>query len=255
MRFEPFLENGVPVQVVATVDLHFKTSRPAGVETFETARTYFERGRKTGFPSAGTGTPYVLHAEFEAEGAAGSVATGRYEDTWISDSEWRRETWFDKSHYVRSRNGQKRYQFTEGPDAELLRLVLRALEPIPAMDTFQESDWRIKRDTVSGVQTVRVLTGYESPDGKSDPVQVRGYWFGDDGVLVKAYFKGLEMQRSEVQGFDGAMIAHQVDLLRDGALGMRIRITEVTHVVTVPSASTFEVRGHEWQRAFTDEVR
>lgn len=73
MRFKPFLTNGVPVQVMSQITVPFKTVRPTGVEVFQNARTYFERGRHTGFPAAGTGTPYVLRAEFEATGNAGTI--------------------------------------------------------------------------------------------------------------------------------------------------------------------------------------
>jgi len=121
MRFKPFLLNGVPVQAMSQVTIPFKTTRPTGGETFESARTYFERGRHIGFPAAGTGVPYVLRAEFEAKGKSETAEKGRYEDTWLSDTQWRREAWFANSHYVRSRNGEKTYQFAEGEDAGILR--------------------------------------------------------------------------------------------------------------------------------------
>jgi len=216
MRFKPFLLNGVPVQAMSQVTIPFKTTRPTGGETFESARTYFERGRHIGFPAAGTGVPYVLRAEFEAKGKSETAEKGRYEDTWLSDTQWRREAWFANSHYVRSRNGEKTYQFAEGEDAGILRFVLRTLEPIPAIDTFTESDWRIKRDTVDGVRTVRVLAGYESPEGNLDPEQARGYWFDDTGLLLKTYFKGIETRRSEFVDFAGVKIAHRVDVRKDG---------------------------------------
>ena len=254
MRFKPFLLNGVPVQAMSQVRTPFKTTRPAGLETFESARAYFERGRHIGFPAAGTGAPYVLRAEFEARTKAGTTEKGRYEDTWLSDTQWRREAWFASSHYVRSRNGEKTYQFAEGEDAAILRFVLKALEPVPAIDTFTESDWRIKRDTVDGTQTLRVLAGYESPEGNLDPEQARGYWFDNSGLLLKTYFKGIETRRSEFEDFAGVKIAHRVDVLRNGASAMRISVTEVSPAGTMP-AKTFEVHGHEWTRAFTDEVR
>jgi len=254
MRFKPFLINGLPVQAMSQVTIPFKTVRPAGVETFESARTYFERGRHVGFPATGTGAPYVLHAEFEARGSSGTIEKGRYEDTWLSDTRWRREAWFGKSRYVRSRSGEKSYQLTEGPDGASLRPVFRVLEPIPAIDTFVESDWRIKRDTVNGVPTVRVLTGYESPDGKLDPVQARGYWFDDNGLLVKTHFNGIETRRSEFEEFAGVKVARQIDVLKEGALGIRIRVIEVTPAGTMP-VKMFELPGHAWTRAFTDELR
>jgi hypothetical protein len=254
MRFTPYLENGVAVQVLSRVSLPFKTVRPPGLETFDSAQSYFEHGRHVGFPAAGTGAPYVLHADFEAKGRSGTVEKGSYEDTWLSDSQWRREASFGKSRYVRSRNGDKRYLLAEGPDASLLQLVLKMTEPIPAIDTFTESDWKIKRDKVGGVNTIRVLTGYESPDGDLDPEHARGYWFDDTGRLVKTYFMGIEAQRSDFEDFGGVEIAHRIEVLHDGALGMLIRITQVSAAGTAP-ANTFELRGHGWTRAFTEEVR
>lgn len=253
-RFKPFLVNGQPVQVLAQFTTPFKTTRPAGTEAFDSPQSYFEKGRKVGFAAAGTGKPYLLRAEFEAKGSGG-VENGRYEDTWLSESQWRREAWWGTSHYVRSRNGEKTYQFAEGPETGLLRLVLRAMEPIPAIDTFTESDWRIKRDTVDGVRTVRVVAGHESPDGKLDPEQSRGYWFDDSGLLLKNHFNGIEMQRAEFQDFEGVRIAHRIDLWKNGGLGVRIRVTEVSSADRAMPGRDFEVRGHEWKRAFTDEVR
>jgi len=254
LRFKPFLVDGAATQVMSQITVPFKTVRPAGAETFDTARNYLEHGRHAGFPAFGNGTAYVLRAEFEAKARNGTTMTGRYEDTWLSDTQWRREVSFAKSTYVRSRNGDKLYQFANGEDAGLLRLVMRLMEPIPAIDTFVESDWRIKHDSVNGLRTVRVLAGYESPEGKLDPEQARGYWFDDSGLLVKTYFDGIESQRSEFEGFAGVKIAHRIDILKDGNLGMRIRVTEVSPAGAVPP-KTFEVKGHEWTRAFTAEVR
>jgi hypothetical protein len=155
---------------------------------------------------------------------------------------------------VRSRNGEKRYELAEGPDVGLLRFVFRALEPIPAIDTFVESDWRIKRDPVDGVRAVRVLAGYESPDGKLDPEQARGYWFDDSGLLLKAYLSGIETNWSHFQDFSGLNVARQIDVLKDGRLGMRIQVNEVAASAPV-SKDHFELKGHEWHRAFTAEER
>ncbi len=254
MRFKPFVVNGGPVQAMSQITVPFKTERPAGSEAFESARTYFERGRKLSFLAAGGDKPYVLHAEFEAKTSGGAVEKGLYEDTWLSNSQWRREASIGKSRYVRSRNGEKPYELAEGSDVGLLRFVLKTLEPIPAIDTFVESDWRIKRDPVGGVQAVRVLAGYESPEGKLDPEQARGYWFDDSGSLLKTYLGGVETDWSDFEDFSGFRVARQIDVRKDGRLGMRIRVTEVAPVASLP-ASNFEVKGHEWQRAFTAEER
>jgi Gram-negative bacterial TonB protein C-terminal len=254
MRFKPFLLDGVPVQVVTTMTMPFKTTRPAGAETFETARTYFERGRKVGFLAAGTRQAYVLRAEFKTRGSSGTLETGTYTDTWISDRQWRREAVLGSSRVVRSRNGDKRYLIADGPDAALLRIVLIDMEPIPAIDTFVESDWRIKRDTLDGIATIRVARGYESPDGTPDAKQFNGYWFDKTGQLVKTYWNGLETRRANFGDFDGATVARRVDVFSGGKLGMRIDITDLSPAGTL-DPGIFVLKGHDWVRQFTAEVR
>lgn len=254
MRFTPYLENGVAVQVLSRVSLPFKTVRPPGVETFESAHDYFERGRRVSFPAAGNAPSYQLQAVFQAEVSTGTIENGQYEDSWISDSEWRREAWIGKSRYVRARHGDTRYQFAEGPDVAILRLVLRFIEPIPAIDTFTESDWRIRRQMVDGMSTIGVLAGPDAPDGTLDPDRGVGYWFNETGKLVKAHLAGIEMHPSQFEDFGGVKIAHEVKVLRNGSLGMLIRVDSVSPAGNMPS-STFQLHGHEWNRAFTAEVR
>jgi hypothetical protein len=253
MRFKPYSQDGVPVQVVSRATLSFKTVRPEGAETFDSARTYFERGRHVSF-AAGSGPAYVLRATFQVRVAAGSVQDGLYVDTWKSDSEWRREATIGNSRFVRARNGETRYLLSEGPDAKLLQLVLRIMEPIPAIDTFVESDWRIKRDTVDGVKTIRVLAGYESPEGNLDPQQARGYWFDENGKLIKTFFQGIETRRSGFKDFNGAQVALLLKVMPADSVGMVIRATDMSVAGAIPE-DTFTLRGHEWKRAFTDEVR
>lgn len=254
LQFKPYLENGVPVQVISCITMPFKTVRPAGVESFESARTYFERGRHASFPAAGNGQPYVLQATFQTRVAAGTVQDGQYTDTWKSDQEWRREATIGKSRCIRSRHGDTRYQWFEGPDGAMLRLVLRLMEPIPTMDTFIESDWRINRETLDGVNTIRVLAGYESPDGVLDPQQARAYWFDENGRLLKTYFIGIETRRLSFADVDGAQLAREIRVYQKTALAMLIRVTDITAPGPLPD-NTFEVPGHKWNRSFTDEER
>jgi hypothetical protein len=254
MQFSPYLQNGVAVQVVSRITMPFKTVRPAGVDAFDSAHDYFERGRQVSFPAAGNGPAYVLRAAFQARVTAGTVEEGKYVDTWKSDGEWRREATIGKSRLVRARHGETRYLLSEGPDAGLLRMVLKAMEPIQTIDTFVESDWRIKRDTVDDVKTIRVLAGYESPDGTLDPEQARGYWFDQNGKLVKTFLRGFETRRLDFQEFDGAQIAHNIRVLHNNALGMLIRVTDISAAGTL-AENTFDLPGHKWTRAFTDEVR
>lgn len=253
MQFQPFLRNGVPVQAMGRLSESFKTVRPASEETFDSARTYFERGRKTSFLAAGATAPYMLRAEFQVGMSAG-VQTGRYEDTWMSETEWKREAWVASSHFVRSQSGEQHYMLADGPDAGVLRMVMTVMEPIPAGDTMTESDWRIRRDTVGAVNAIRVFRGPEGPNGELDPAQSNGYWFDPSGQLIKSYFKGLEIRPSDTETYGGVQVARQIDLVKDGKLAMRVTVKEVVPA-DAAAAKTFKLKGHEWRRAFTAEVR
>ncbi len=69
-----------------------------------------------------------------------------------------------------------------------------------------------------------------------------------------SFYGGIETQRSDFQDFNGVKVAHQIDVLRDGMLGLRIRVIEVRSGVTAPEGMSVP-KGHEWDRQFTDEVR
>jgi Gram-negative bacterial TonB protein C-terminal len=254
MRFRPYLVDGVPVQVVARMRMPFKATGPPGLDSFESAQMYFDRGREVGFPSAGSGLPYLLKAEFSARGSSGEVEKGSYEDTWVSDTVWRREAWFGQSRYARTRNGDERYELSEGPEAGLLRLVFRVIEPIPSTNRFEESDWRIQRDLVDGVSTVRVATGNEGPDGQLDPVHFRGFWFAETGQVVKTYARGLETRLMAFSDFDGGRVTRRVNVLTDGKPVMRVQVTQLQRAGRVDS-TMFALPGHELARALVDEVR
>jgi len=253
MQFQPILHNGVPVQATGRISIRFETVRPAGMESFDSARDYFERGRKASFLAAGASAPYKLQAEFRV-GTASGVQTGRYEDTWISATEWKREAWFSSSHLAKSQSGDKHYVQAEGPESGILRMVMQLLEPIPAGDTMTESDWRIQRDTVDGVKTIRVFRGPEGPNGELDSGKSQGFWFDEAGHLVKCYTMGIEIRPSSKTDYENVQVARQIDVLKDGKVGMQITVKNIGP--TDPTVSgDFKLKGHEWQRAFTAEVR
>jgi hypothetical protein len=254
MHFEPYMEDGVPVQVLSRITMSFKSARPSGSDAFDSARDYFERGRQLGFLAAANKSPYLLHATIQAKISGGVVGAGQYTDTWMSDTEWRREASIGTSRVIRARHGDKYYRQSNGPDAPLLQFAMKALEPIPAIDTFVESDWKITRDSVDGVNAVRVLTGYVNSEGEFDPEHVRAFWFDDSGQLLKSYYLGTETRRSEFQDFSGVHIARRIDVVYNGRLGMLIQVTDIAAAESLPDG-TFEISGHEWTRAFTDETR
>src|SRR5262249_49812805 len=163
---------------------------------------------------------YVLRATFQAMTSDKKVQEGLYVDTWKSATEWRREVTIGNSSFVRSQNGDTRFLKGEGPDEKLLRLVMHIMEPIPAIDTFVESDWRMKSETIDNIKTVRVLSGFESPEGVLDPEKARGYWFDTNGKLLRAFFNGLDVRRSSFEEFDAAQVARQIRVFYQDSLAV-----------------------------------
>jgi hypothetical protein len=78
-----------------------------------------------------------------------------------------------------------------------------------------------------------VLAGYESPEGELNPVPARGFWFDENGRLVKTFFAGLESRRLEFQEFGGVQIAHKITLLNEGQLAMLIRVADPAPAETI----------------------
>lgn len=247
MQFKPYLQDGVPVQVVSRITMGFKTGRPEGAEKFESAKHYFEMVRQTSFPSAPGGQPYILRATFHIR-VDGELKEGQYVDTWKDHQDWKREVTLDDTHVVRTQHGETRYEFAEGPQLKLLRMVvMRSMEPLPMLlDNFYEADWRIKRDEVDGVDTIRVMAGYEAPDGSFDPEMTRGYWFDERGVLLRTYLIGWETKRSNFVAFGQQQIAQEIRVLREGNLGVLINVTEIEPAGDLPD-STFVVEGKQFK--------
>ena len=136
----------------------------------------------------------------------------------------------------------------------MLHLVFQLIEPIPATDTMAESDWHVDRDTPDNKKVIRVFRGTPGPNGELDPGKSQAFWFDDNGHLVKSYVSGFELRPSDPQDFDGIQVARRVDVLKDGKLGVRIEVKDIGPGDS-SAAKSFKLNGHEWQRAFTAEVR
>jgi hypothetical protein len=220
----------------------------------DSAKVIFDHAWKLGFPSAGSGAPYVLKAEFTTRGKSGEVATGTYTDTWLSNKQWRREADFGKSRFVRSRNGKKLYRLDEGPDAALLQFVLTAMEPLPAADSVLNVDWRVERTQADGSTLLRAAIARENPDGTPDPKDFNGFWFDQTGQLVKTYSNGLETRRLKFAVFNGIQVARVVEVMTKGAVGMQIDVTELRPAGSVDT-HMFTIKKHNWDGAYSSEVR
>jgi len=251
LRFNPALVNGKPVQAYSRFTLPFKTVRPAGMETFASARTYFSVGRRLSSPAAGDGAkPYVLRATFQTAIKQG-VSTGQYTDSFQDPAHWRREAVIGSSRFVRARNGNLWYQWSEGDDAARLALVLKFVEPIPTLDTFVESDWRTSRQA-NGDKLIRVARGHEAADGTLD-ANSSGYWFDNEQRLRQAHLNGADVQYLDQQPYQGISLPRHIRVFVGGKLALTFSVDSVSE--QTPSSSDFILKGHEWKRQFTMEER
>jgi hypothetical protein len=87
-----------------------------------------------------------------------------------------------------------------------------------------------------------------------EPGKSQGFWFDDAAHMVKCYTAGLEIRPSNQVSYENVQVARQIDVLKDGKVGMRITVKDIIPADSA-SAKDFKLRGHEWQRAFTAEVR
>ncbi|NUQ29481.1 MAG: hypothetical protein HOQ35_13340 [Acidobacteriaceae bacterium] len=251
LRFKPVLVNGKPVQAYSRFTLPFKTVRPAGVETFASARTYFAVGRCLSSPAAGDGAkPYVLKATFQTA-IKQSISTGQYIDSFQDSTHWRREAVIGSSRFVRARNGNIWYQWSEGDDAARLALVLKLVEPIPTLDTFVESDWRISRQA-DGEKLIRVARGHEAVDGTLD-ANSSGYWFDNQQNLRQAHLNGADVQYLDRQPYQSISLPRRIHVLVGDKLALAFKVDSIGEQ-TSPT-SDFVLKGHEWKRQFTMEER
>jgi hypothetical protein len=230
------------------------TTAVVTAENLESAKTYFDRGRRLGSPAAGQGQPYLLRATFTTRASSGKVETGTYTDTWLSDTRWRREAVLGQSRFVRSRDGKKWYRLDDGPDAAVLQFVLTAMEPIPATERFAEPSWKVERGEGERAGMVRVSHGRENADGTPDPKRYEGFWFDSTGQLVASRLNGLELKRSKFEDFNGVHVARQIDVAVAGKVGMRIDVTDLQPVGDVDSR-IFKIKGNIWLERDGSEVR
>ena len=225
LRFEPFVVKGEPVQVISRFTMPFKTVRPAGIEAFDSARNYFEKGRKVTSPAFSGAKPYELHAAVQINAPSG-VIQGEYSDTWKADKEWKREVRIGPSYFARSRDGEKFYRIMNRANPDLppalksaaaanftiAGFVLDAIEPIPPTDDFYEADWRIRRENVDDVRSIRVLRGNEPPNGGCDSRNIYAFWFDSAGRLIR-FCERVDVHYSDFKNFNGAQVPQHISVM------------------------------------------
>jgi hypothetical protein len=107
---------------------------------------------------------------------------------------------------------------------------------------------------VDGVSAVRVARGPEGPNGEMQPGKSQAFWFDDAGHLLKCYTSGVEVRMLSPAAYEGVDVPRRIDVLKDGKAAMRLTVKEIGPADPA-QARTFKLKGHEWERRFTAEVR
>ena len=266
LHFKPFVANGEPVQAVSRLTMPFNTVRPAGLEAFDSARNYFENGRKTNSPAFSGAKPYAIHATVKLYGQTG-IVQGEYTDTWKASNEWKREVKIGRSYMARSQDGGKYYRLINRADPDLpaslksaaaanftiAGFVLDAIEPIPPTDDFYEADWRIRRDNAGNVDSIRVLRGDEPLNGVCDPEHTYAFWFDPGGRLIR-FCERVDVRYSDFKNFNGAQVPQHISVMEKGKTVLSIQIDEMRSLDGNIPNETFVLQSIPNTRSFTTAI-
>jgi hypothetical protein len=266
LRFKPFVVNGEPVQVISRITMPFKTVRPAGQETLDSVRNYFDHGRKITSPAFSEAKPYILHAKVKVYTQSG-ILQGQYIDTWKADDEWKRETKIAQSYYARSRNKEKYYmqiggnypilppqlQTAVGTYRPISAFILKAIEPIPPTDDFYEADWHTRRDIMDGVNSISVFMGTAPQNGVCDPEHMYAFWFDLKGRLIRVCHR-VDIRYSDFKKFNGARVPKHISVLDGDKTVVSIQINKM-HLLDLDTPNeAFDLTSTPRSRSFSMAV-
>jgi hypothetical protein len=91
-------------------------------------------------------------------------------------------------------------------------------------------------------------------DGAPGMQKYESYWFDDSGQLVKTSLNALQTQPGQFEEFNGVRVARKIDVLLGAKVGMKIKVTQLGPANGVDKR-IFTMKGHDWDRQFTSEVR
>ena len=225
--FKPYLVDGAPVQVISTLTFAFRTTRPADMENFASARELFHKARTTGTLEQEGTAAFQIDGEIQASTSKG-IAKGTYRKIWLAPRRWKREVQIGEEQITVSRD-QDRVQISKSGKAKTALMLLRLMiDPIPEERTMVESDWRMKREMLEGTNTIRVASCYKSTEGVPDPEHFRGFWFATDGSLRQAYVLNKRVMYRAQMPFGEKVIPHEMRIYQNNALVGLIRLSSIS---------------------------
>lgn len=131
--------------------------------------------------------------------------------------------------------------------------VLSAIEPIPTTDSFYEADWRIRRDNVDGVSSIRVLRGYEPQNGVCDPEHAYAFWFDSASRLIRVCER-VDIRYSDFADFNGAQVPRHIHVLDGDKTVVSIQINEMRPLDLKVPNKEFDLPSAPRSRSFTAAI-
>lgn len=190
-KFKPYLVEGSPVQVNATLAIPFDakmellgaSGKALPVEPF---LQRMQKSRELSDPRTADSIPFHFHATLQR----GPRQTGTYDEIWESPEKWRREIRLGAVTMVDSRNGEETSHKLAGANspspemAYLLDLLVAWHFPDRHYEVY-EADWGQSAVSFAGIDTVRVARG--QVDAQNQPTSGQAYWFDSSGLLRGDY--------------------------------------------------------------------
>jgi hypothetical protein len=223
-KFKPYLVDGSPVEVVTTLHVPFHLKyEPLGANGKEFPPISFgehiKQYRVLSDLRAEGSKPFHLRASF----VFGGDQVGRYEETWQSADEWRRQVELGGVVLREMRaSGNTTTNFNGGtPWRPKLQAVMSAMQDrLPDLHTFQEGDWGNSAVPESNVypsggdssEPVLIRAARGAVDANNHPTSGQAFWFDSDGLFRANFAEGATVVNSKFAPWDLKQVPRRIEL-------------------------------------------
>jgi TonB-like protein len=220
-KFKPYLVEGAPVQVNATLAVHFD----AKMELLGTSgealpiEPFIQRMKKSrdlSDPRSIGSAPFHLHATLQD----GAGQHGTYDENWDSPEKWRREIHLGAITMLDSHSGKATSHKLTGANRAspeityLLDLLVAGHFPDKHYEVY-EADWGQSAVVFAGADTVRVARGKVDKDNQ--PISGQAYWFDSSGLLRGDYEEPTTTTYREFVEWNKKLVPRRLEVTASGA--------------------------------------
>ncbi len=242
-KFEPYVVDGSPVQVVTTLEIPFHLKyAPLGAngKEFEpiSFADHIRRYHLASDLRFRDGEPFHLRASFTTVGGE----AGKYEEVWRSPEEWMRRVVLGGIVLQETRaagttttqfNGDDRSQF------EMKAVATAMQDRLPDPDNphmFQEQDWGNSAVSASNVypnqdsdssEPVLIRPARGAVNASNHPTSGQAYWFDSDGMLRASFADGETVVYSNFEAWNKKRVARRIEVFHGPVPSAEITIDSI----------------------------